>query len=86
MKKDYSGHIIIAYIVVAIFVNSYVRNYKWEEWIEVSNHKFPNDAAAVKTIGATIGWPIYFVCKAADKILEAAFSIKVTAEKPEILK
>ena len=83
--------IIIFYILMGLATNSYVRNYRYDEWKEsaISTNTNKNEATflVVMCIGAaTIGWPVYVVGKAFDKMWDTIFSIKIDVEKPEVLK
>lgn len=78
---------IIGYLLGAAFTNSYIRHYRWNEWVRVSVNENENsvnrasDNCAVCTLFATVGWPLY----AAVSITDVIVSIKVKIEKPEIL-
>jgi hypothetical protein len=79
---------IIAYLLGAAFTNSYIRHYRWDEWVRISvneNNNNVNHASGnctICTLFATVGWPLY----AAVSVTDVIVSTKVNVEKPEILK
>ena len=80
--------IIIGYLLGAAFTNSYIRLYRWDEWVRISVNENGNsvnrasEACIFRALFATVGWPLY----AAVSITDLIVSTRITIEKPEILK
>jgi hypothetical protein len=87
--------LIALYIVGAFLTNSYVRQYRWDEWNkngikELYSHGavvYTRDIDSVKSANSfccfisTVLWPVYVVARVSDVIV--CTNIKV--EAPEIL-
>ena len=54
----------ILYFIGAFFTNSYCQVYRWEDWKDPNaKYRTPKAVAMDKTVGATIGWPIYWTSR-----------------------
>ena len=76
------------YICGALLTNSYVREFRYDEWyqeIVSDKHQDRKSSAENASFLATVFWPIYGAVLVSDKIVHTVGHTNVKIEKPEIL-
>lgn len=66
MRRWVGVAIVCVYFAGAFLTNSYIRNYRYDEWPEVS--------APPRSFLGTVLWPAYAAARASDAVVDSVMS------------
>lgn len=69
MKTKTITIILIIYFIGAFLTNSYVRQYRYDDWKEQSSAPNKDGGADLTVVVTTIIWPVYILSRLSDEII-----------------